>query len=134
MNRLTDWLIKTLGGVTLLECHNENMRNFDQGRTVGLQEGKALAKVQFAVLPLPFSEAQLRGRDYGTFITPAGFAVEFGECNIPAPGQHGYEHHARYVSKASLVSPLDIVCQHPEKFDKPWDSDALVPVIVTVLR
>jgi hypothetical protein len=107
------------------------------GYKAGLAEGETHAKLKFALLPLPFSTAQMEGRYYGEFITPAGFATQFGECNIPAPGPNGYEQRAYYVSKTELdyrPSETDLRCHAPNKFDHPWDSERLVPVIVTVLR
>ena len=76
-------------------------------------------------------------RFYGDFITPAGFGTEFGECNIPAPGLHGYEQRAYYIGKedADNGKLMTLICHNAGKFDKPWDAiDTLVPVIVTVLR
>ena len=96
-----------------------------------------MAKLKFAVMPLPFTREQLAGASYGEFITPAGFATEFGECNIPAPGAHGYEQRAFYVSKedAEKGNLMTLICHSPKKFNEPWDPpDTLVPVIVTVLR
>ena len=110
---------------------------FDDGEMFGFTNGQSQAKVKFAVLPLPFTESQLKGREYGTFITPNGFGTAFGECNIPAPSQYGYEHRAYYVESDKLdLSPNshDLVCHHARKFKNPAGSNKLVPVIVTVLR
>lgn len=102
--------------------------------TNGFNDGKRMAKVQWGVFPMPFTADQLRGVAYGTFITPVGFATRFGECNVPAPGPNGYEQRAYYVAKDHLYLTGDLLCQDATKFDKPWDSDELIPVIVTVLR
>lgn len=102
--------------------------------TNGFNQGKSMAKMQWGIIPMPFTAEQLRGVAYGTFITPVGFGTRFGECNVPAPGANGYEQRAYYVSKDMLYLTGDLLCQDIKKFDKPWDSDELVPVIVTVLR
>ena len=107
------------------------------GYTQGFHKGKDQAKIHFAVLPMPFTAEEMAGRMYGEFITPAGFGCVFGECNVPAPGEHGYEQSAYYVSKDSLVNSVktsDLICHRAEKFENPADSHELVPVIVTVLR
>ena len=111
-------------------------KQFNYGYQQGFKEGELNSKVKFAVLPLPFTAEQLQAREYGNFITPRGFAVAFGECTVPAPGPHGYEQRAYYVDKnaLSLGVAADLLCHNPDKFDKPSESDALVPVIVTVLR
>jgi hypothetical protein len=103
----------------------------------GFDTGKKFAKIHFAVLPLPFTPEQLEGKHYGEFITPHGFAASFdGECTIPAPGKHGYEQRAYYISKDDLNNSAAsyLMCHSPHKFDRPSDSEALLPVIVTVLR
>ena len=139
--RIVNWLIVSLGGWThqAVQTHTKNAITdaYNTGYEEGEAYGRKKAVTRFAVLPLPFTEDQLRGAQQGEFITPGGnFSVVFGECNIPAPSQHGYEQIARYVNKQDL-SPLlgDIVCHHGEKFGAyPWDSENLVPVIITVLR
>jgi hypothetical protein len=128
-----------IGVVPLDECEKQIALSFDSGRAtgynVGYHAGKMEAKLKFAVLPLPFTAEELGGRYYGEFITPAGFATEFGECTIPAPGVHGYEHRAFYVSRDQLESRnSDLTCHRHDKFEAPADSSKLVPVIVTVLR
>lgn len=119
-----------------LEVLTQTARDqFQLGEISGIAIGETRAQVKFAVLPLPFTEDQLAGRHYGEFITPAGFANEFGACNIPAPSAYGYEQRAYYVAKSALNGRLDLTCYNPKKFDSPWDHrDTLVPVIVTVLR
>ena len=114
------------------DMHNQ----FTIGRQFGYTQGKLQAKTNFAVLPLPFTESQLLGREYGSFITPHGFATVFGECNVPAPGPNGYEQRAYYCSREQLNmgDKTDPVCHRPLRFDNPANSDALVPVILTVLR
>lgn len=144
MNFLTNirlWLLKKLHGVDVLHAFSliteAGTKQFELGQLAGVAEGERRAKIKFAVLPLPFTDDQLRGRDYGEFITPAGFGVSFGECNIPAPGPHGYEQRAYYVQRDRLVlSPnaYDLMCHHVRKFEDPANSRELVPVIVTVLR
>jgi hypothetical protein len=114
-------------------------KQFRTGHEIGRMEGERRARIKFAVLPLPFTSEQLQGREYGEFITPAGFGINaFGECNIPAPSMHGYEQRAYYVSKRSLEGDYrktDMQCHALHKFDDPSDhTDTLVPVIVTVLR
>ena len=105
-------------------------------RVIAYDRGRSEAKVHWRVIPLPFTDAELAGASYGDFITPAGFACGvLGECSVPAPGPHGYEQRAYYVSKTPLLGMgSDLVCHNPAKFDAPIDSDELVPVIVTVLR
>ena len=104
-------------------------------RAIAFDAGKAQAKVHWRAIPLPFTAEELAGGSYGDFITPAGFATVLGECSVPAPGPHGYEQRAYYVSKTPLLGMgSDLVCHNPAKFDAPTDSDELVPVIVTVLR
>ena len=128
-----NWLIRKLGGVS----ENKALLDASDAWHRGFHDGTRQVKLQFAVLPLPFTDSQLLGREYGDFITPAGFGGHFGECTIPAPGQHGYEQRAYYVSRDQLNASqkeVDLVCYRPLKFDNPADSDKLVPVIVTVLR
>lgn len=139
--RFCNFLITLLGGITE-DKHMQAMcevakHQFDLGELAGVAAGEKRAKIKFAVLPLPFTESQLLGREYGEFVTPVGFATPFGECNIPAPGPHGYEQRAYYVGKHSLDVPAatnDLTCHAAHKFHNPAESDALVPVIVTVLR
>lgn len=104
----------------------------------GFETGKKFSKIHFAVLPLPFTPEQLEGKHYGEFITPHGFAADFdGECTVPAPGKHGYEQRAYYISKDLFNNSTpndDLVCMASCKFDRPSDSEVLLPVIVTVLR
>lgn len=110
---------------------------WDLGMKCGEAEGRQQAKLKFAVLPLPFTAEEVQGRMYGEFITPAGFGTSFGECNIPAPGPHGYEQRAYYVGKHALDSAssgYDLLCHSITKFSDPANSESLVPVIVTVLR
>jgi len=133
MERIKNYLIHLLGGFTAAEIAARQSAGFNRGREIGA----ANAKIHYRVLPLPFTAEQLRGGSYGEFITPVGFATPFGECNIPAPGQHGYEQRAYYVDKAALNSITvtgDLLCQHANKFADPANSEHLVPVIVTVLR
>lgn len=112
----------------------------EEGAAAGHRHGFAQAKnkynrVRVVPLPLPFSPEQLAGQEYGSFITPANFGVnEFGECNVAAPSQHGFTQLPFYVNKAQLNHGGDVVCQRADKFSAPWDSEELVPVIVTVLR
>jgi hypothetical protein len=127
-----------IGVVPLDECEERCALATDSGFASGYNRGFAMgkeeAKLKFAVLPLPFTAEELSGRFYGEFITPAGFGTEFGESNIPAPGPHGYNQRAYYVSRDQLLSDTDLMCHRPDKFEAPWDSSKLVPVIVTVLR
>lgn len=117
------------------DCH---ATGFTEGYRGGHAIGERKAKLKFAVLPLPFTESQLLGREYGEFITPINFGIDaFGECNIPAPGPHGYEQRAYYVGKSDLENRpngTDLRCHHASKFADPQNSDQLVPVILTVLR
>src|SRR5690606_16661214 len=138
--RIRHWLLEKLGAVCKDIAMQRANAQFDYGYDAGKIEGKALARIHHRLLPMPFDESQLSGAQYGMYITPAGFGVDaFGECTIPAPGQHGYEHRAYYVSKATLdyKRNVDLNCVHPDVFGgalKASESDALVPVIVTVLR
>lgn len=144
--RIKLWLIPLLGGITgdnhLDLLRDAEERSYNSGYRNGELSGELRAKIKFAVLPLPFTQDQLRGREYGEFITPAGFGVKFGECMIPAPGEHGYEQRAYYVAREDLdgrPSEVDLRCHGVAKFGSPSDpmfnSDGqLVPVIVTVLR
>lgn len=135
--RIIDWLIVSLGGWTHQAVQTHTEKAVSDAYNTGYDDGRKKAVTRFAVLPLPFTEDQLRGAQHGEFITPGGnFAAVFGECNIPAPSQHGYEQIARYVNKSDLSPSLgDIVCHHGDKFGAyPWDSENLVPVIITVLR
>lgn len=134
MNRIKQFLLNLLHAIDRNEHDRICMRDASQGWMNGFEEGKRMAKVQWGVLPLPFTPEQLHGVAYGTFVTPHGFATRFGECNVPAPGPNGYEQRAYYVGKDMLYLTGDLLCQDIKKFDKPWDSDELVPVIVTVLR
>lgn len=106
-------------------------------RAIAYDKGKAEAKVHWRVIPLPFTADELAGGSYGDFITPAGFATVLGECSVPAPSKHGYEQRAYYVGKAHLdmdVADSDLHCHSYVKFSEPGSADALVPVLVTVLR
>lgn len=120
------------------EITNAGIEQFGLGHAAGVQDGRKMTVTKFGVLPLPLTEAQLRGMERGEFITVGGdFSVMFGECTIPAPGQHGYEQRGYYVSREALFdSPNthDLHCHAKHKFTNPADSDELVPVIVTVLR
>lgn len=111
---------------------------FDLGYQTGVHDGRKMTVTKFGVLPLPLTEAQLRGVERGEFITVGGeFSIMFGECAIPAPGQHGYEQRGYYVSRVALFDSAnthDLHCHAKHKFANPADSDELVPVIVTVLR
>jgi hypothetical protein len=111
---------------------------FELGEEYGIVQGRKQVPTRFGVIALPFTDAQLAGHEYGDFITPNnGFSAVFGEQNIPAPGQHGYEQRAYYVERVKLdLSPNahDLLCQTPRKFNDPANSYELVPVIVTVLR
>lgn len=132
-------LIKALGGLTAEQRADElsycASSQFHLGYQTGIVAGRKEAKVHFRVLPLPFTAEQLAGAQYGEFITPGGFGVDaFGECNVPAPGAHGYEQRGYYVDKNALNGGSDLHCHGAIKFANPADSDALVPVIVTVLR
>lgn len=142
INKIRDAIIVALGGMTLQQFYAQiraaAAEQFDLGERFGINKGKLLAKTNLRVLPLPFTEEQLQGAEYGSFITPAGFASAFGESMIPAPGPHGYEQRCLYVSKTELnVHDFDLTCMTATKFgghDKASLSDQLVPVIVTVLR
>lgn len=111
-------------------------KEFQDETIAAYARGQKASRTAFAILPMPFTEEQVQGRAYGEFITPAGFASCFGECTVPAPGPHGYEQRAYYVSRDDVNKgdSIDLVCHRPGKFDKPADSDKLIPVIVTVLR
>lgn len=130
--RVRNWLIVKLGGVTPQEWK----ASMDRTWRVGYDDGLAQAKTHFKLLPMPFTDDQLAGREYGMFITPAGFASSFGESTIPAPGQHGYEMRAYYVHKDDLRDgdATGVLCRHPRVFANPSDSEYLVPVLLTVLR
>lgn len=134
MNWLQSLLVRLFDiplGFTAGELADMASHQFD----LGVEFGRTQAKVHWRVIPLPFTEEQLAGASYGEFITPVGFSTAFGECNIPAPGPHGYEQRAYYVGKDALYNRTnDLLCHYPSKFASPMDSDALVPVIVTVLR
>lgn len=143
--RLRDWLLEKLGGidaeVAAMECAREGEAQFALGHYAGVDlgftKGTKQCKVAFAVLPLPFTEDQLRGREYGDFITPVGFAADvFGECSIAAPSAHGYQQMAAYVDREELANwpHGDVTVHRPIKFTDPIDSSELVPVILTVLR
>ena len=130
-------------GLTLMtkkSLSQMRMNLIEEGAATGFAGGFNAAKnkynrVRLVPLPLPFSPEQLAGQEYGSFITPANFGVdEFGECNVAAPSQHGFVQLPFYVNKAQLNHGGDIVCQRADKFSAPWDSEELVPVIVTVLR
>lgn len=138
MKTLIDRIIVALGGWTNSQALAYGIANFNDGHKSGVVAGESKCKLKFAVLPLPFTEEQLLARAYGEFITPVNFGVdEFGECNIPAPGVHGYQQRPYYVSKYSLddrAYSSDLRCHFAGKFQDPSSSDTLVPVIVTVLR
>lgn len=141
MNRLQAFIVRLFKielGFTAGDIADASAKGFAAGREHGAAEARANQVTRFAVLPLPFTEAQLRGVEYGDFITACGeFAVKFGECNIPAPGPHGYEQRAYYVSKYDLEhrpADMDLRCHGAAKFHEPENSPELVPVIVTVLR
>lgn len=118
--------------------HMEEDQLADMMLTVASEQfklGTEAAKVHWRVIPLPFTVEQLAGASYGEFITPAGFATQFGECNVPAPGPHGYEQRAYYIDRAELNGgAMDMVVHKGDKFADAANSDELVPVIVTVLR
>lgn len=135
---IRNWLIHLLGGVTKQQLVEAATEQYQLGEGMGIIQGRKDCKVAWKILPLPFSDAQLAGVEYGTFVTPVGFGTEFGECNIPAPSPNGYEQRAMYVSKSSLEAHgiIDLVCHNPVKFGghDAAMSSALVPVILTVLR
>lgn len=125
---LRAWLITKLGGYTS-DFHIAAMHT---AAFAAYEKGKRQARIQFAVWPLqlPFTPDQLAGKEYGTFITPAGFAHTFGECNVPAPGPFGYAQWAGYVPKqADMGDGFRVTAAVAED-----DRDRYVPVIVTVLR
>lgn len=134
--------MKIFGLTIMTKKSVEQMRIalIEEGAKAGFAGGFNAAKnkynrVRLVPLPLPFSPEQLAGQEYGSFITPSNFGVdEFGECNVAAPSQHGFAQYAMYVNKPQLNHGGDIVCMRAEKFSAPWDSEELVPVIVTVLR
>lgn len=136
------WLLDMLRGIDAAQHAKEltevAANQYQLGELAGMVEGRKQAPTRFGVIALPFTDAQLAGHEYGDFITPNNsFSAVFGECNIPAPGPHGYEQRAYYVTRDDLnASPHvnDLVCQHAVKFNNPADSYELVPVIVTVLR
>lgn len=131
LTKFQNFILKLIGVELPVYSLDEMGKQFDQG----YEQGKRQAKIEFAVLPLPFTHDQLLGREYGTFITPAGFGTAFGECNIPAPSPHGYEQRAYYCGKDALNNgDTDLRCHGFAKFDNPADNDTLVPVIVTLLR
>lgn len=146
--RIRLWLLAKLGGVSCEHLADEVVEASESsyalghtaGHASGLHEGERRARVHFAVLPLPFTPDQLKGREYGDFITPIGYATQFGEYNIPAPGSHGYEQRAYYVDRQALdgrSSEVDLRCHGLAKFGHEPLSNPdtqLVPVIVTVLR
>jgi len=101
---------------------------------IAYKRGVSQAKIKFAILPLPLTAGELEGRAYGSFITPPGFG--FPECSVPAPGPHGYEQRAYYVSRDALDrdNALTLACHAGRVFNDPANNDKLVPVIVTVLR
>lgn len=123
---LRNWIIIKLGGMPMAA----HARIVGCTREHAYATGKQQAKIEFAVLPLPFTPEQLQGREYGTFITPAGFACTFGECNVPAPGQYGYEQRAGYIRKNDFAGAPYLL--HPHVADE--DREHFIPVIVTVLR
>lgn len=142
LNKIRTYLINLLGGKDMAQVTDlvtkAGMEQHDIGLMMGKHEGRREARLHFAVLPLPFTPEQLLGREYGDFITPHKFGVDtYGECNIPAPSQHGYEQRAYYVSKESLDGDYrnrDLHCHAGHKFVEPSTAPQLVPVIVTVLR
>ena len=131
-------LLKMLGGISM-EVHSQSL---DAVKMIwyrkGVRDGMLKSPVRMSILPLPFTEAQLAGREYGEFITPAGFIGSvFGDGSVPAPSKFGYEQRAYYVNRADLKASIrtsDLVCHRPDKFDDAGNSNELVPVIVTVLR
>ena len=136
-DRFRNWLLEKLGGVDG-NAHQLALADYaaageEQGYLRGIRE----CKIEWRLLPAPFTADQLQGKEYGSFITPVGFGTAFGECNVPAPGPFGYEQRAYYVIRNELNLPQsanDLRCHFPKKFGNPADSDQLVPVIVTVLR
>lgn len=136
---LRKWLITKLGGYTS-DFHIAAMHT---AAFAAYEKGKRQARIQLAVWPLqlPFTPDQLAGKEYGTFITPAGFAHTFGECNVPAPGPFGYEQRAGYIRKDGKL-PLNLKVYGPDGSEGevvypsvPEDvRDYYTPVIVTVLR
>jgi len=133
---IRNWLIHLLGGFTKQQLGEAARDQFQLGEGMGILMGRKDCKVAWKILPLPFSDAQLAGVEYGTFVTPVGFGTEFGECNIPAPSPNGYEQRAFFISKkdADRAEGDDVICHRSDKFEDPINSDALVPVILTVLR
>lgn len=138
--RIRLWLLAKLGGISKEQSDDNEHAQFAEGVLHGVTEGEKRARIHFAVLPLPFTPDQLKGREYGDFITPIGYATQFGECNIPAPSSHGYEQRAYYVERQALdgrPSEVDLRCHGLAKFGHEPLANAdcqLVPVIVTVLR
>ena len=133
------FLLSLINAVPVEYMEEQSALAHDSGKATGYNQGyhagKLEAKLKFAVLPLPFTAAELAGRYYGEFITPAGFGTEFGESTIPAPGPHGYEQRGYYVSRDQLeMGGMELTCHRHDKFEAPADSSKLVPVIVTVLR
>jgi hypothetical protein len=136
-DRIRELLLEKLGGVDG-DVHQQALVDYSAAAEAqGYQRGIRECKIEWRMLPAPFTADQLQGKEYGSFITPVGFAAAFGECNVPAPGPFGYEQRAYYVIRNELNLPQsanDLRCHFPKKFDNPADSDQLVPVIVTVLR
>lgn len=127
---LVDMVITGLGGFTKEELGHRV--EFAEG--VAYVKGQKEARINFSILPLPFTDAQLKGREYGNFITPNGFAQAFGEENVPAPGPHGYTMVPGYVARdRHLTGTEDIHVHHVEKFAG-YNSETMVPVILVVLR
>lgn len=135
---LRNWLIVKLGGCTKRARDDYGQQLFGEGYNIG----KKQAKTEFAILPLPFTSAELAGKEYGTFITPAGFAHAFGVCNIPAPGQYGYEQRSGYIRKDGVRPTEGLKIHGPDGSEAeivyPSVPDAVseyfTPVIITVLR
>lgn len=125
-------------GFTAGDLATAGAEQFDLGHKAGVVDGRKQAVTRFAVLPLPFTEEQLRGALYGASISAQGtFAVVFGEEAIPACGPHGYEQRGYYVSRQALnnsPNDTDLHCHNKNKFADPANAEDLVPVIVTVLR
>jgi hypothetical protein len=140
---LKNWIIRKLGGATserFFALREDAMRQY----AAGVEHGKRLAKTHFAILPLPFTGAQLSGKDYGMFITPEGFGDTLGECSVPAPGQHGYEMRAGYIRKNGGGEAYgkelrvygkdgnEATLVYPHVADE--DREHYIPVIVVVLQ
>lgn len=146
-DRLRHWLIEQLGGYTsiahdaIVQNHMTQFRvDYNDAWYQGVSEGERRARLRFAYLPMPFTAEQLAGRQYGEFITPVGFGIAFGESNIPAPSEFGYEQRAYYVNRSDLEgrpAEADLRCHGIAKFGpEPLANPdtPLVPVLVTVLR